>query len=226
MKILVVSPHADDETIGMGGTIARYAKEGHKVTVAVMTGHGDDEPHPIWHRSLWDTIRTEAKEAYSVLHVKEIIYEEIPAAMVADQPVWKLNKITENVVNRVCPDILYVPFPFDLHKDHRELFHSFSVAWRPNSEIGRNIKEVYTYEVLSETHWNFSYVEQGFLPNVWVDISDYLNQKLEALRCFKSQMKPAPHNRSLQAAEALAIWRGSQMGVTAAEAFVLVRKFC
>jgi N-acetylglucosamine malate deacetylase 1 len=224
MKILVVAPHADDETLGMGGTIARCAREGHDVTVAVLTGHGDEAPHPLWPREVWDTVRAELSEACAILGVADVILEEIPAVTVAEQPVWKLNQVTARIVRSVEPDILYVPFLNDLHKDHREVFHSFSVAWRPFTRTGKGIKEVYAYEVSSETHLNFPYVEQGFLPNTWVDISDYLDVKLKALACYKSQTQPHPSPRSLKALEALAIWRGSQVGVAAAEAFVLVRK--
>ncbi|MDQ7785099.1 MAG: PIG-L deacetylase family protein [Desulfomonilaceae bacterium] len=223
MRVLVVSPHADDETIGMGGTIARYAAEGHDVVVAVMTGHGDEEPHPIWPRETWDAIRAEAQQAYDILGVKQVVFREIPAARVSDQPVWKLNKITDEVLNTVRPDILYVPFPFDLHKDHRELFHSFAVAWRPCSDAGSSIKEIYSYEVMSETHWNVPQVEPGFLPNVWTDVSKYMETKVKALRCFRTQILPAPHARSIEAVRALAVFRGAQVGVAAAEAFVTIR---
>lgn len=223
MKILVVSPHADDETIGMGATIARYAEESHEVVVAVMTGHGEEGPHPLWPRDTWDTVRAEARRAFETLGVKHVVFREIPAAQVADQPVWKLNQITDEVLRNVRPDILYVPFAFDLHKDHRELFHSFSVAWRPCSEVGSRIREIYSYEVMSETHWNASAVEPGFLPNVWVDVSAHLEKKLEALKCFRSQVRPAPHARSIEAVRALAVFRGAQVGKAAAEAFVTVR---
>lgn len=225
MKALIVAPHADDETLGMGGTIARLVDEGHEVTVAVLTGHGDDEPHPLWPRSLWDAVRAEARTAMDVLGVERLIFEEIPAVGVADQPVWKLNSITEKLVRDCAPEALYVPFPFDLHKDHRELFHSLSVAWRPSNAIGRAIREVHCYEVQSETHWNIPGVEPGFLPNHWVDISDFLARKLEAAACYGSQMKPFPDARSVEALDALARWRGAQVGAKAAEAFVTVRLF-
>jgi LmbE family N-acetylglucosaminyl deacetylase len=224
MRILVVAPHADDETLGMGGTIAKYAHEGHDVIVAVLTGHGDEAPHPLWPKENWVVIRSEFQKACGVLGASDFLFEEIPAAQVADQPVWKLNKVTNDIVERVAPDILYVPFSNDLHKDHRETFHSFSVAWRPHTLHGKKIKEVYTYEVCSETHLNFPYVEQGFLPNTWVDISDYLDTKLQALACYKSQLQQSPSARSLEAVKALAVWRGSQIVTSAAEAFVLVRK--
>ena len=221
-RVLVVAPHADDETLGMGGTIARLAAEGRRVTVAVLTGHGA-EPHPLWPPATWETVRAEAGRAMSELGVEDLRFSEVPAARVAEEPPWRLNRMTDELVREVAPEILYVPFPLDLHKDHREIFHSLSVAWRPNTEHGRRIREVHCYEVVSETHWNVPYVEQGFLPTCWVDVSDQLAAKLRAVGCYESQLSPGPGPRSLAAVEALARWRGSQIGVAAAEAFVTVR---
>lgn len=207
----------------MGGTLARLAAEGHELTVAVVTGHGQREAHPLWPPGLWDKVRAEARRAMAVLGVEEMLFEEVPAARVAEEPPWRLNRITGALVERVRPEALYVPFPLDLHKDHREIFHSLSVAWRPSAAVGREIREIFCYEVQSETHWNIPYVEQGFSPNQWIDISGYLEKKLEAAACYESQIRPAPDARSLKALEALAVWRGSQVGVAAAEAFVTVR---
>jgi N-acetylglucosamine malate deacetylase 1 len=224
MNILVVAPHADDETIGMGGTIARFAQQGNDVTVAVLTGHGKDQPHPLWPAETWDTVRSECTEACRMLGASKIIFEEVPAVCVADEPVWRLNKVTHSIVERVQPEMLFIPFLNDLHPDHRQCFHSFSVAWRPYLPLGKRIREVYTYETLSETHLNFPYVEQGFSPNTWVDISAFVETKIGAMECYRSQIQPHPSARSLEAAKALAVWRGSQIGVPAAEAFVLVRR--
>ncbi len=225
MRILVVAPHADDEVLGVGGTMARYADLGHDVIVAIMTGHGEDGPHPLFPKSAWDVVRAEAKEAHAILGVKETILEEIPAVMVSDQALWQLNQITLDVLQRVRPDVLYIPFLYDLHKDHRELAHSFSVAWRPNSELGRSVREIFAYETVSETHWNMPYMEPGFLPNQSVDITRHLDKKLQSLRCFKSQMRDFPDARSVEAVDALARWRGSQMHLPAAEAFVVIRRW-
>jgi N-acetylglucosamine malate deacetylase 1 len=222
-NILVIAPHADDETIGMGGTIARFAEEGNNVSVAVMTGHGEDIQHPLYHKNCWEVVRSELKESCRIMGVAHIIYKEIPAAMVSDQPVYKINSITKSVIDEANPEILFVPFIFDLHKDHRELFHSFSVHWRPHLDIGKKIKEVFAYETASETHLNFPYVEQGFIPNTWIDISDHIHTKIRALQCYKSQLQDHPSIRSISAIKALASWRGAQIGVDAAEAFVLVR---
>ena len=196
MRILVVAPHADDETLGAGGTIARYADEGHDVIVAVMTGHGEQGAHPLWSKDSWEIVRSEAKQAHAILGVRETVFQEIPAAMVADEALWKLNQITSDVVKDARPDVLFAPFLFDLHKDHREITNSLSVAWRPCNDTGQRLQEIYLYETQSETHWNIPYLEQGFFPNAMVDIGSYLDKKLAALRCYKSQMRPFPDARS------------------------------
>lgn len=223
MRVLVAAPHADDETLGVGGTIARLAGEGHEVVVCVFTGHGV-APHPLGPESLWTQVRSEAKRAHRILGVAETIYREVPAVFVADQSVYELNEVTSQVMKEVKPDVLYAPFPLDLHKDHRELFHSLSITWRPFTETGRRLRQVLCYEVPSETHLNIPYVEQAFTPNVWMNISSTLDKKLEALECFQSQLHAPPDLRSLETVRALARWRGAQMGVEAAEAFVLVRQ--
>lgn len=224
MNVLVIAPHADDETIGCGGTIARLAAEGHQVTVAIMTGHGEERPHPIWPQEVFDGIRAEAVQAHALLGVTKTIHREIPAVGVGEMPVWELNGIVHGVFEEVRPEIVFVPFQFDLHDDHRRLFTAASVAWRPSTEMGRGIGWIYAYETPSETHWNFSNVEPGFTPNVWFEIEDHLETKLAALRCFESQIDDFPGARSIEALEALARFRGSQIHAAAAEAFVLVRQ--
>lgn len=222
-KILIVSPHADDETFGVGGTIARRDKEGHEVVVAIMTGHGEGE-HPLWPRKNWDIVRNEAKKAHKVLGISKTLFFELPAVLVPEQPTYKKNQIILDVINEVGPDVLYLPFLFDLHKDHRELVYSCNVAWRPVSAAGKNIKEIYMYETISETHWNIQPQEAGFFPNTWVNIADFLERKIKALQCFESQIQKFPNTRSIEAVKALATWRGTTVGLPAAEAFILVRK--
>lgn len=224
MRVLVIAPHADDEALGVGGTIARYAAEGHEVIVAIMTGYGPGGNSPGITQELISGIRTEAKQAHATLGVKETMFRDIPAVIVDAEPLWRINQIAADVLKDVGPDVLYVPFSYDLHRDHRAIAHSFEVAYRPTHAVGRNIREIYMYETVSETHWTNPYIDTNFSPNVWVDIQEYLPKKLDALRCFKSQMRPAPDARSLEAVKALAVFRGSQMSMHAAEAFLLVRR--
>src|SRR5687767_9496415 len=103
-RVLVIAPHADDETLGVGGTMARHAALGDEVHVAVVTGHGDD-PHPLWPKSLWEQIRSEAARAMDILGVHELHFEEVPAALVADVPVHQLNKAVAGLVAKVKPEV-------------------------------------------------------------------------------------------------------------------------
>ncbi len=222
MRILVLAPHADDETLGCGGTMARLADEGHDVFIGLVTGHGAD-PHPLFERRTFDTVRAELERAAAVLGVKEVIKEDLPTVLLPDLPRHEVNAAVGRIIETAKPELLFAPFPLDLHGDHREIHHAASIAWRPYLQSGRAIREVLCYEVPSETHLNIPYVEQGFLPNVWYDVSAHLERKIEAMRCFASQAQAAPLPRSETALRALAGWRGSQIGVAAAEAFVSVR---
>lgn len=224
-RVLLLAPHADDETLGAGGTLRKHVESGDHVAVAVATGRGPDS-HPVIADSAFATVKAEARAAMEELGVPELYFLDMPAVLYPDQPIWRTNKTVHEVVERFRPTILYVPFLYDLHSDHRALFKAANVAWRPASDVGRGIRSVLAYEVQSETHWNPSYLEPGFLPTVWVSLTDeQVQAKLRALSRYKSQMYPFPHARSIEAVEHLMRWRGSQQGMAAAEGFVLIRSY-
>jgi LmbE family N-acetylglucosaminyl deacetylase len=222
VKVLILAPHPDDETLGCGGTIARLVDEGHEVVVGLITGQGN-EPHPLYGEEEMNGIQEEFSEACAVLGVSSIRMLNLPPVLISDIPKHVLNKTILNLVEDIRPEIMFVPFPLDLHGDHREIFHAASIAWRPYLQLGGMIREVYCYEVPSETHLNIPYVEQGFTPNLYYDISNQIERKLKAFSCFASQVQASPLPRSIEAVRALANFRGSQIGVQAAEAFVSVR---
>jgi len=99
---------------------------------------------------------------------------------------------------------------------------SVMVAARPVNR-GRNMKLVAAYETISETHWNAPHIEPGFVPNFCIDITNQIDAKLEAMRCFQSQLHEFPGARSIESLSALALFRGSQAGYGYAEAFHVIR---
>ena len=217
MKILVFAPHPDDEIIGCGGTIARYIAEGSEVFVCVVTSPKppvyDDRtavkngwPHLIY---------PEIKKCHKLLGVKETIFLQFPCVLLENEP--------RKVIQRVEPDVVYIPHFGDMQKDHSIVSEAVMVAVRPKYEHVPQF--VYSYECLSETEWNISHVTNVFLPNTFVDITDFLPQKVEAMSCFKSQLGEFPNPRSLEAMESLAKLRGTTAGFNAAEAFSLVREY-
>jgi LmbE family N-acetylglucosaminyl deacetylase len=223
--ILVIAPHADDETIAMGGTIARLASEGHSVVVAVLTGHGQDGPHPLWPKSAWAQVREECQLACQVLGVEKILFRELPAACLDALPAWQVNAIVDEVLQEVEPDDVYIPFAFDLHKDHRVINYAVHVSTRPYLPKARKIKRLLAYETLSETHLAAPFMEPAFQPNIFVNIEATLEKKLEAMQCYASQLQPANMPRSIDALRALATYRGNHIGCYAAEAFILLGQY-
>lgn len=224
MKILVIAPHADDEVLGMGGTIAQMVDDGYDVTVAVLTGHGQ-EPHPIWPRENWDTIRGECRAAQAILGYRTSLFRELPAACLDTTPSYQVNKIISELVGEVDPSDIYVPFAFDLHKDHGAIAYGVSVATRPYLESARGIRRVLAYETLSETHLAPAYLAPPFQPNVFVNISNTIGRKLDAMKAYASQIQADNRPRSIAALRALATIRGTHIGVEAAEGFVLLGEY-
>jgi LmbE family N-acetylglucosaminyl deacetylase len=222
MSILVIAPHADDETLGMGGTIARMAAEGRDVIVAVMTGPGEG-PHPLWPASDWERIHDEARAAGARLGVKELIFGNLPAVCVPDMPVHEVNDAVGKLITRVAPEELYLPFYHDLHQDHSVIAYAALVHARAYREAGRGIRLVAMYETPTETHLFPPQLKPPFAPSMWVDVSDTLEAKLDAWSCYASQQHEGATPRSADAVRALAVSRGAEVGVDAAEAFVLLR---
>lgn len=225
MKVLVFAPHADDEVLGCGGTIARYVDEGAEVYVCIVTSGKKpifDDTAAV--RNGWPHIHyLEVMESHKVLGIKETYFLEFPAAALEDVPRHHLNKRIQELMDKIEPDIGFIPHFGDMQKDHTLTSEAVMVAVRPKGK--HTVQAVYAYETLSETEWNIPHAKNAFIPNVFIGISKYIDKKLEAMSCYKSQLEEFPNPRSLEAVEALAKYRGSTSGRGAAEAFMLVREY-
>jgi LmbE family N-acetylglucosaminyl deacetylase len=217
MKLLVIAPHPDDEVIGCGGTMARVAREGGEVSVLVVT-RGVDELFPA---SVIEQTRAEAKRSHALLGVKDTTYLDFPAPRLDVTPRHQVADRIREEVRRSQPDVVLVPHPGDLHHDHEAVYYASLVACRPDSAWAA--PTLYAYETMSETDWGAPIAANAFVPTQFVDVSEELTVKLDALACFETQMKPWPHPRSTRALESLARVRGATVGVEAAEAFAFLR---
>ncbi len=218
MKVLMIAPHADDEILGAGGTIAKFVAEGHEVFVCVVTT-GQVAMFP---EDTLAQLRNEALDAHQFLGVKKTIFLDFPAVMLSEVPQHRINSRILEVIDEVKPNISFIPHNGDIHLDHSLVSQASMVGLRPIRN--HKVLEIYAYETLSETEWNIPQSNNAFLPNTWVDISEYLDKKLVAMNIYLTQLKQFPHPRSLEAIKALARVRGSTVGVNAAESFSLVRR--
>ncbi len=215
MKVLVFAPHNDDEVLGAGGTIAKYAKRGDEVFVCEVTSW-------LQNMEVTNAIKNEALQAHDVLGVKETFFLDLPVVHLKETPTHIKNQRFSEVVKDIRPEIAFIPHTGDMHVDHGETAAAAMVALRPLENP--QLRGIYIYETLSETEWNIPNTTNGYIPNVWSDISSEFQLKIEAMKCFKSQLYAFPHPRSLEAIEALAKLRGSTIGAQYAESFVCVRE--
>ncbi|GAH49951.1 unnamed protein product [marine sediment metagenome] len=215
MIVLVIAPHPDDEVLGCGGTIRKYVKLGNDVYVCVVT----EAYTPDWSKDYINNRRKEIEKCKQILGVKKYFFLNFPTVKIDTFPQKDLNAKISLVINEVNPDMLFIPHKGDLNMDHRLIFEASLVASRP---INHKIKRILSYETVSETEWGQAI--EPFIPNVYVDISETINLKKDAMKAYKSELKQYPHPRSLEIIEALAKKRGSEVGLNFAESFVMIRE--
>lgn len=221
MKTLVVAPHPDDELLGCGGTLLRQITEGRTVAWLLMTAMTEEAG--------WSAERIQQRAA-EIEQVREGL-QIVPHHLFAlGLPTGELDRIPMSIlVKRISevfidfqPDEVLLPYPGDAHSDHRITFEAASACtkWFRYPSV----KRVLAYETISETDFTINPCDPEFKPNVFVDVGEHLEQKVELMNIYKSEIGDYPFPRSGIALEALAQLRGSQAGYNAAEAFMLLRE--
>ena len=214
-KTLVIAPHLDDETIALGGTIKKIVNYKLDIHVLIVGGHLP----PLYKKDHYIITKKESIKAIKKLGVKNSYYLDLPATQFHKEHYQIMNDKMNKIIKKINPKTVFIPFP-DRHIDHRTVFDCAMVNTRPNKK--NYPKLVLSYETLSETHWNAPHIEPNFTPDFFIDISATIKTKLDALNCYKSQIKKNK-SRSLDSIKALAKFRGSQNGCEFAEAFKLIR---
>lgn len=217
-KVLVVAVHPDDETIGCGGTILKHKSQGDEVHWLIITGIKN---HP---KGLYkDIIQKKAETIENVAAAysfDSVIQMDLPTAMLDELSFLDIVVKISGVINDIKPNIIYTMFNNDIHTDHRVAFdavYSCSKSFRYPF-----IEKLYMVETLSETDFAVSIPGQTFVPNVFVNITDYIDRKLEIMSMYETEVMDDPYPRSLSSIKALARTRGSRAGVMYAEAFMLL----
>lgn len=220
-KVLIVAAHADDEILGCGGTMAKHTDAGDHVAVLFLTdgvgarGTGDADSQNV-------VLRDQAAErALAIVGAKLLKRLNFPDNAMDSVSRIDVIQAVEKEISAYKPDTVYTHHGGDLNIDHRRALEAVMTACRP--QPGTHIKAIYSFEVASSTGWQGMSLCNSFVPNHYVEITEQLERKMEALRAYEEEMRSFPHARSVEALEYQARWRGSQVGVAAAEAFVLER---
>ncbi|MFH0770606.1 MAG: PIG-L deacetylase family protein [Candidatus Peregrinibacteria bacterium] len=223
MNILVVAAHPDDETLGCGGTIARYADAGAAVSILILgegvTARAADRS--AGSPAALERLRQQAEAAGNTLGARRVILQGLPDNRFDTVPLLDIAKVIEKTIEEFRPDIVFTQHGGDLNIDHERTFRAVLTATRPMA--GSSVRSVFAYEVPSSTEWAFQKFSPVFRPNVFVDIGGTLEKKIAACCLYTEEMRPFPHPRSPEALRAHAQYWGSTAGLGAAEAFELIR---
>ena len=217
-KVLVVAVHPDDETLGCGGTILRLVNEGCEVFWLILTDINESVNFSPLKKEAREREIKEVANLYGFKGVFNLGIE--PCTLDQVSKTVLLEKIS-NVIKQIGPEVIYLPFAFDVHSDHRVAFdalYSCTKTFRYPS-----IKRIYMMETLSETEFAPSFQATSFIPNSYVNISQYLDLKLQIMKIFKSELGEHPFPRSLEGIRALAVYRGAASGFKYAESFMLLK---
>jgi LmbE family N-acetylglucosaminyl deacetylase len=216
--ILVVAAHADDEALGCGGAIARHVEEGDKVYLVFMA----DGVYSRKNSSKDDLMkRIEAsKLAQSILGIEFSYSLKLPDNKMDTIPLLDIVKKLEVILEEVQPSVVYTHHYGDLNIDHRLTYAAVMTACRPLPD--NSVKEIFGFEVLSSTEWSLQQTS-SFSPVYYLDITQQIHLKLDALRAYSLEMCEPPHARSIAHVELLAKHRGYSVGLGAAEAFEVYR---
>lgn len=217
--VLVVAPHPDDETLGCGGTLLKHKDQGDNIHWMIVTGMKEEYGFPAARVMQREQEIGVVSESYPFDSVEMLGY---PPARLHPAMLNEMVDQISRIFRRIKPHVLYLPYPGDAHTDHRVVFDAAVACtkWFRHPYV----KRVLVYETLSETDFGMRPEDNGFRPNVFVDISGYLGKKLEIMETFASEMADFPFPRSRKAIESLAALRGAAAGVDAAEAFMLVKE--
>lgn len=219
MNVLAISAHPDDETLGCGGTLLKHRDRGDAIFWIIAT---------VCHEPQWSaaTIERKAAEVDQVAraYAAQPFRLGFPNAQLDRIAVGELMKPIERIVDEVRPEVVYVLHGGDIHTDHHALFTATMSVLKPFYMLKRGVRRVLSYETLSSTDAAPSGAARVFLPNVYSDVTDYLDRKLEVMGMYQTEIQAEPMPRSPSAIRALARYRGATISTTYAEAFTLVRE--
>lgn len=217
-SVLVVAVHPDDETLGCGGTLLRLKSEGasiHWMIVTAMTGDAGFSKKRIAQRE------EEIEKVQNIYGFSSVHKLGFPTIHLDEIPMSTIVDAMSRIFHETSPNQVFLPFQHDVHSDHQT---AFSAAYSCTKNFRYpSVKKIMSMETLSETDFACS-TGGAFSPNLYVNISPFIEKKIEILKIYESELKPHPFPRSVDGVKALSMYRGLSAGCGFAEAFVILKE--
>ncbi|MDH4618261.1 PIG-L family deacetylase [Brevibacillus sp. AY1] len=216
--VLVIAPHPDDETLGCGGTLLKHKYMNDLVSWLIVTKMGDSS----FSKDRIKKRQEEIEQVVQMYNFDNVIQLDYCTTQLDTIPLSSMVSSIGEVLARIKPNIIYLPYQGDAHSDHKAVFDA-AVACTKWFRYP-SVKKVMVYETLSETDFGLNPDTNGFRPTVYSDIEAYLDKKIEIMKVFESEMGTFPFPRSEESIRALSAVRGTAAGCKAAEAFMLLKE--
>jgi N-acetylglucosamine malate deacetylase 1 len=214
LRVLAISAHPDDETIGAGGTLILHRRNGDEIFWCIVTRAYT----PPWSEEQVANASAQVDRVKEAVGFREVFRCGFPTVKLNTIPTIEITSAIQRVVDEVRPEVVYAPSSADINEDHRIVHGAVLVAARPLP--GSPVRRLLAYEIAPTSRFG----SPPFEANVFVDISDALEEKLAVMKLYEAELRDFPHPRSLEAIRLFAQERGVSVGLGAAECFELVRE--
>jgi LmbE family N-acetylglucosaminyl deacetylase len=220
MRVVVIAPHPDDETLGCGGALLKHKANGDSLSWVVATrGH-----EPQWSAELLERKEQEISRVAAAYGFENTFRLNFPTIKLDTIPLEEIIVALRDVITDAKPDYVYLNHHGDVHSDHRVVFEATMSVLKPFNSGKQGVKRILSYETLSSTDAMPPGVARSFVPNVFIDISGFIEKKLDIMSLYESEVQPYPLPRSIETLRALGRVRGATIGVEYGESFVLIRE--
>jgi len=220
-KILIVAAHPDDEVLGCFGTVSRLIKDGYEAyTLILGEGKTSRNEQRIIEKKKYEleVLNSEIQTANDVIGIKKVFVESFPDNRFDSVDLLDIIKVISKVKEEIKPDIIFTHYEHDLNIDHQITYKAVITATRPMED--ECVKEIYSFEILSSTEWNYPL---SFSPDTYFDISNTIDFKIKAMSKYSSELCKYPHPRSIEGIELNAKYQGMRVGKQYVEAFKSIR---
>ena len=220
MRVLVIAPHPDDETLGCGGTLLKHVAAGDSVSWVIVTKAHE----PRWPAEVIERRERQIEQVSATYGFAKRFRLSFPAGRLDAVPLEDLMDAINEIVVEVRPDWIYNVHAGDVHSDHRAVFDATMSAVKSFNSASKGVSRLLSYETISSTDATPPTPATVFLPNLYCDITPFLERKLEIMSLYEGEVHPYPLPRALESIRALARFRGATIAAEYAEAFMLLRE--